>query len=181
MSNNSGPKPAEPRIRRSLASSEMEDLLEKNGDRQDLRPALFGITVDESTGPLRSSSQVATPWIPGQTYSASWVREENGVDTEVIWTDRERHTNYVREGWSQSTLSALAQFPWVSSRVSEVNETAKEGSWVTKKTTVKRLTVNIPIRALKPVPEFEAEIQEALGKDSKEEQFQSVYDTLAFW
>ncbi|KAG9126180.1 hypothetical protein FRC07_004558 [Ceratobasidium sp. 392] len=167
MSNNSGPKPPVARSLKDLTSSEMVELLEKNGD--------------ESTGPLRSSSQIATSRTAGPAYSASWVREENAIDTEIIRTNRRRDANYIREGWSQSTLSTLAQLPWVSSRVPDINETAEEGSWATKKTIVKGLAVNIPIRAIKPVPEFEAEIQEALEKDTKEEQFRAVYDALAYW
>ncbi|KAG9080863.1 hypothetical protein FRC06_006059, partial [Ceratobasidium sp. 370] len=170
-----------------LADPEKGELrkLVKNGetkaDESNEYQVLFGYALDDNAGPVISTRQVAVCTIDGQHYSGSWVREENRLSTEVIRTSCDRDANYVHEGWSLSTLSTSALSPWSLSRIANRNQTTQEGSWITKRMIIKCLAVNIPLREVKPVPEFEAEVLEALNKSSKVEQFQAVYEAFAYW
>jgi hypothetical protein len=117
--------------------------------------------------------------IHGHYYSPNWVKEKNDLNTEVIITKSERAANYIHQGWSLSAASIMS--PWISSRLSNNIQANKDGSWVSKRAVFQRFALNIPLRELEPVPEFETEILDALSKSTKAEKFQALYEAFSFW
>ncbi|KAF8593864.1 hypothetical protein BDV93DRAFT_529642, partial [Ceratobasidium sp. AG-I] len=151
----------------------MTRLLDNNGH-------LFGIHVDGNDGPGWSTCQIAkrkgTAPYPLCTY-----RETNGMVTEIIPTENDRSSNYVHQGWSKSATSTVT--PWIASRIANSNrfERLNDELYITKRITLRRVSVNITLEALSPVPEFEISVADALTKSTKLLKFQALNEIFQFW
>jgi hypothetical protein len=133
--------------------------------------------VDGIDGPRKSMRPVARrkPGFP-------CVQETNNVLVEVTITANQRDANYVHHGWSHAVASAIP--PWTLSRMTSdnlgtFNPVAEE--WVTKQSTLQRLSFDLLVEELEPIPDFEAEVQSALAKPTKFEKFQALYRVLHRW
>lgn len=136
---------------------------------------LFGIRIDDSSGPRRSAFQVAQRKSTGPIHT----RETNEIDTEVIKTQSERETNYVHKGWSLPAI--LAKSPWALSRIANANHVSQDVPSITKRVTTRRLRVEVPLEDLKPSPEFEADITAALKKSNNFEKFYALHQAFEHW
>ncbi|KAG8793417.1 hypothetical protein FRC12_002792 [Ceratobasidium sp. 428] len=132
--------------------------------------------MDSHDGPVKSFHQVAVYKTHGTDYPEGWIDDEDGVTTEVIRTHHDRDSNYVHAGWSLSTTSSLS--PWIYLRSIGQKQANLGVTWITKRTTIKKRTINIPPEELRPCPEFEVDIQNALNQPSNAERFQAVNKTF---
>ncbi|CAE6531864.1 unnamed protein product [Rhizoctonia solani] len=103
----------------------------------------------------------------------------NVIATEVIPTWNQRVANHVHQGWSARAIATIS--PWTSSRIHATNQHNPEGAWITRRTRVVRLRVQVSRQDLAPVPGFVAAIEEALGLSTKFERFRAVYSALSNW
>ncbi|KAG8726167.1 hypothetical protein FRC11_000692, partial [Ceratobasidium sp. 423] len=81
--------------------------------------------------------------------------------------------------WSNGAVATIS--PWTSSRIDATNLPNPEGDWVTRRTLVTRLRVQVLLEDLAPVPELVAAIEEALDRPTRFEKFQAVYGALNRW
>jgi hypothetical protein len=107
------------------------------------------------------------------------MRETNDIVTEVITTTSEREANYVHQGWSLSATSVIP--PWTSSRIASHNQSDRDGVWVTKRTIVQALTLNVSLEELAAVSDFEDEIRAGLAKPTTFEKLQAIYQAIHVW
>ncbi|KAG8701178.1 hypothetical protein FRC09_005515 [Ceratobasidium sp. 395] len=135
--------------------------------------------MDSHDGPVKSLRQVALYETDDADYPKGWIDDEHGVNTEVIRTDCDRESNYVHAGWSLSAISNLS--PWVLLRSLGQKQASQGVSWVTKRTTIKKRTISISPEELRPCPEFEADIRNALNRLSNVERFQAVHKAFIRW
>ncbi|KAG8700323.1 hypothetical protein FRC08_004767 [Ceratobasidium sp. 394] len=157
---------------RHLNDAERIDLLNKTG-------FLSGIRLDGNDGPRRSMHVVAKCKASGQHHSLAWMEECDDIISEVVSTQTTRETSYVHQGWSIVAATTLA--PWTLSRIAWKDQPDKKGNWVTRRTIVQRLVLEIPPEDLAPDPEFEADIRAALGKSSAFERFRSLNQVFGLW
>jgi hypothetical protein len=140
---------------------------------------LFGFRVDSNDGPNISTGPVARHRVDGQFCSSKWIREKSDIISEIITTRNSRDTNYVHQGWSLPATTTAT--PWMSSRIAGNNQIPSNGWVLTKRTTVQRLTLDIPLEDLVPVPEFEIDIQAALEKPTDLGKYQSLERVFQRW
>ncbi|KAJ1300767.1 hypothetical protein OPQ81_002410 [Rhizoctonia solani] len=136
---------------------------------------LCGFRVDDMDRPQVSALKVAS-YRYGTT---PFIQEMNNVSTEIVTTRNQRAANYVHQGWSVGAVETIS--PWTSSRIDAANRHNAEGTWITRKTLVARLRVQVLLRDLIPRPEFVAAVEEALKLPTRFEKFQAVYDALSRW
>jgi hypothetical protein len=122
---------------------------------------------------------VARYSVEGEAYSPSWIQEKEDIITEVISTKSDRISNYVHQGWSVSAASTV--LPWVSSRAAHTHQANQNGDWTTKRTTIQRLTIDVPVEDLVPAAGFETAVQAALGKPTTLEKFQALNKVFQLW
>ncbi|CAE6448413.1 unnamed protein product [Rhizoctonia solani] len=160
-----------------LPPDEIEYSGRPEGKDQILRDSswLCGFRVDDMDGPQVSARQVAS-YADGAT---PFIQDMNSVSTEVITTENQRTANYVHQGWSIGAIATIS--PWTSSRIDAANRHNAEGAWVTRRTLVTRLKVQVLLQDLAPAPEFVAAIEAALGLPTRFERFQGVYLALSRW
>lgn len=99
--------------------------------------------------------------------------------TEIVPTKTDRDANFAHQGWSASAMSTTT--PWIALRIAKSNQAPGEYFWVTKRTTVQRLTVTPAFQDLVPAPEFEEDVLAALGKPSRPEKFQALDQVFQLW
>lgn len=138
---------------------------------------LFGVCVEGVEGPRRSMRPVAKRACGSE--GSPFIREMNNVVTETITTKTEREANYVHQGWTLSACSPLS--PWIPARIAGTNRPNPDGAWITKRTIVQRLSLNMQLEELVAVPEFEADIEAALRRPTTFEQLQALYRALHIW
>ncbi|KAG9119893.1 hypothetical protein FRC07_004860, partial [Ceratobasidium sp. 392] len=155
-----------------VSDLEKETLLRRNG-------TLSGILVDDPSGPVKSTRQVAIHKVDNIFSSPTWVQQDESFIRETIYTQTERSSNYVQLGWSLSAISA--QPKWTLARAEKLNLPALNGEWATLRTIIRKALVNIPLEDIKPNPLFEADILAALDRNSCAERFQGVYEALGCW
>jgi hypothetical protein len=139
---------------------------------------LFGVRVDGTDGPKRSMRPVARrkpegSYVPVETMS--------DIITEEITAKNEREANYAHHGWSLVATAAIP--PWTSSRMTNNNlkPLNREELWITKRFMLRRLAFELLVEDLEPVPEFEADVKNALAKSSNYEKFHAFYRVLHIW
>ncbi|KAG8729287.1 hypothetical protein FRC10_004104, partial [Ceratobasidium sp. 414] len=155
--------------------------VETTGELKILPPiqVLSAIRIDGNDGPRRSMNVVAKCKTPDQHHSLAWIEECDDIISEVIPTQSTRATNYVHQGWSIVATTTLA--PWISSRIARKDQPNEKGNWVTKRTIVQRLVLDIPPGDLVPVPEFETDVRAALGKPTVFEKVESLNKVFGLW
>ncbi|KAG8726787.1 hypothetical protein FRC11_014495, partial [Ceratobasidium sp. 423] len=136
---------------------------------------LCGIRVDDIDSPQSLTRQVAK--FVGD--EPPLVQEMTNFLTETIKTNTERETNYIHHGWSVDAASTIS--PWTSSRIAANNQPNADGAWLTRRTLVQRLVVQLSLDDLAPVPEFKSEIEAALGEPTIFQKFEAVYRALHKW
>lgn len=133
--------------------------------------------VDGIDGPQRSLRPVARHTC--RSGGLPFIREMNDIVTETIATKCEREANYVHQGWSLAAASVIS--PWTSSRIAGNNRPNPDGGWITKRTFVQRISLNVQLEELAPVQGFVADVETALQKSTMFEQLQALYYTLHVW
>ncbi|KAJ1305820.1 hypothetical protein OPQ81_010547 [Rhizoctonia solani] len=136
---------------------------------------LCGIRVDNIDGPESLTRRVALH-ING---TSPLIEETKNIFTEVITTHNQRESGYVHHGWSVGAATTVS--PWTASRIHATNRNSRDGAWVTRRTLAQRIRVKVLLEDLAPIPEFEAAIEEALGRPTRFEKFQAVYRALDHW
>ncbi|CAE6335811.1 unnamed protein product [Rhizoctonia solani] len=173
--NNPYPNPPEPDVDPDiLASTSLKDFDHKDALLRNIG-YLYGIRVDDNDGPQSVTRQVAR--FVGA--SSPLVQEMNDFFTETISTTTERDTNYVHRGWSIGAASTIS--PWTSFRIGANNQPNAGGTWLTRRTLVKRFSVQVSLTDLAPVVEFKNEIEAALRKPTLFQKFEAVYRALDEW
>jgi hypothetical protein len=97
----------------------------------------------------------------------------------MVNTYTKRGSNYVHHGWSIGAVATLS--PWVASRIDVKNRHNAPGAWVTRRTIVSRLRVQILPEDLTAMSGFQLAIEEALKRPTRFEQFHGVYRALSRW
>ncbi|ELU45111.1 hypothetical protein AG1IA_00855 [Rhizoctonia solani AG-1 IA] len=108
-----------------------------------------------------------------------FVQETNDFFIENIATTTERDTNYVHQGWSIDATSTIS--PWALSRTITQNGPNNSGAWITRRTVIKRLSVQVSLTDLVSTSEFQDEIEVALSQPTVFQQFRGVYRTFHGW
>lgn len=134
--------------------------------------------VDGDEGPKRSTPRIARHKYDSR-YPPTLIQETNNIMTEVISTRIDRDTNFVHLGWSLSATSTGS--PWISSRIASNNQVLQTSDWVTKRTIVQRIAIDIDPQDLEPTPEFETDVRIALGKSNRFECFQALDQVFRLW
>lgn len=99
--------------------------------------------------------------------------------TEIVPTKTDRNANYAHQGWSTSSISTTT--PWIASRIATRNESPGENLWMTKRTVIQRLAINVALQDLVPASELEEDVLAALGKPSNPEKFQALDQVFQLW
>ncbi|KAG8710288.1 hypothetical protein FRC09_000196, partial [Ceratobasidium sp. 395] len=133
---------------------------------------MYGICVDGNDGPRRSTKVIAGHKISGQHHAAAWIEDKSEIISENVETETVRDSNYVHQGWSAA--AAVTVTPWAASRIDRHLQANKSGQWITKRTIVQRLALNIPPEDISPTPAFEVDVQAALGKRTALEKFKAL-------
>ncbi|KAG8697233.1 hypothetical protein FRC11_000168, partial [Ceratobasidium sp. 423] len=136
-------------------------------------PGLYGFRINDMREPQVSAHQVAS-YVDG---AAPSIKELTSLSTEIIVTDTEREANYAHRGWSIGAIRTIS--PWISSRIAANCQSNAVKVGYTKITKTRRLKVQVLLGDLVPVPEFEAAVEDALGKPTMFEKFQAVYHVLS--
>ncbi|KAF8712386.1 MYND finger, partial [Rhizoctonia solani] len=136
---------------------------------------LYGFRVDNMDGPQVVALQVAS-YVIG---SSPYIEEKNDTFVEVVNTHTKRGSNYVHHGWSIGAVATLS--PWIASRIDVKNRHNAAGAWVTRRTVVSRLRVQIQAEDLIATSDFQTAIEEALKRPTRFEQFHEVYRALSRW
>ncbi|KAG8713595.1 hypothetical protein FRC08_013061 [Ceratobasidium sp. 394] len=155
-----------------LTDSEKSYLLDSHG-------CLYGIHVDAHSGSRMSSNPIARCKAERLRHLPNWFREVEDTITEIIQTQTDRDSNYVHHGWSTATTTTLV--PWIASRIARGQVPTLPGAWTTIHITVKRLAIQITLEDITPVPEFEAEMQAALGESTDFHRFEKVNEAFNRW
>ncbi|KAG8743392.1 hypothetical protein FRC10_012118 [Ceratobasidium sp. 414] len=140
---------------------------------------MYGIRVDGNDGPRRSTQAVARCREQGQHHSPAWIEDRDIIMSETISTQTSRDSNYIHQGWSITAAATVP--PWTASRIAQNLQADGDGRWTTKRTIVQRLALDIPPRDLIAVPEFEADIQAALGKPTAFDKFRALDNVFHIW
>ncbi|KAF8602190.1 hypothetical protein BDV93DRAFT_217366 [Ceratobasidium sp. AG-I] len=138
---------------------------------------LCGFFVDNHDGPRRSTRQVAKRATSRPV--PEFVEEHKNLTTKVLLTNTDRDASFTHQGWSASAISVTT--PWIMSRIVKHNKAPNEDSWITRRMVVQRLSVNLALLDVEPVPEFEEAVLAALGKPSKFEKFQALDGIFQAW
>ncbi|CAE6474180.1 unnamed protein product [Rhizoctonia solani] len=136
---------------------------------------LRGFRIDDIHGPRISAHRVAT-YADG---AAPFIEEESDLSTETIVTNTKREANYAHRAWSIGAIATIS--PWTSSRIAANNQPNPDGTWYTRLTKTKRSRVQVLLKDITPVPEFEAAIEDGLRQPTRFEQFQAIYCALDRW
>ncbi|KAG9122278.1 hypothetical protein FRC07_001427 [Ceratobasidium sp. 392] len=128
--------------------------------------------MDGNDGSRRSTKVVAKNTVQGQHHSPTWVKERDDILSKKIFTHTSRELNYVHHGWSPAAVATFT--PWTASRINWHQQVNESGYWVTKRTLVQRLTLNIPPEDITSVPEFDADVWAALGRPTASEKLKAL-------
>ncbi|KAG9122906.1 hypothetical protein FRC07_000521 [Ceratobasidium sp. 392] len=90
-----------------------------------------------------------------------------------------RELNYVHHGWSPAAVATIA--PWTASRIDCHQQVNESGHWVTKRTLVQQLALNIPPQDITSVLEFDADVRAALGRPTASEKFKVLEKVYQLW
>ncbi|CCO37397.1 hypothetical protein BN14_11553 [Rhizoctonia solani AG-1 IB] len=118
---------------------------------------LHGFRVDNMDGPQVVGLQVAS-YADG---AVPYIEEKNDTFVEMVNTYTKRGSNYVHHDVK--------------------NRHNAPGAWVTRRTIVSRLRVQILPEDLTAMSDFQLAIEEALKRPTRFEQFHGVYRALSRW
>ncbi|CAE6474187.1 unnamed protein product [Rhizoctonia solani] len=136
---------------------------------------LRGFRIDDIREPQVSAYQVAS-YVDG---AAPFMEELTNLSTEIIITNTEHEANYAHRGWSIGAIRTIS--PWISSRLAANCQSNAARTGYTRLIKTRRLKMQVLLDDLVPVPEFEAAVEDALGKPTNFEKFQAVYRVLGRW
>ncbi|QRV85208.1 Jacalin-like lectin domain protein [Ceratobasidium sp. AG-Ba] len=135
--------------------------------------------IDDGSGPRKSSAQVANFKTEEWSSWPAWIHELEEHTVDEISTDSERDANYVHAGWP--TRAEVTVEPWLESRIARCPQPMGTGPWVTKRVSIRRLMVDIPLEELTPSSSFVAEVEEALCKFAESERFLGLREVFDKW
>ncbi|QRV96327.1 gag-polypeptide of LTR copia-type [Ceratobasidium sp. AG-Ba] len=140
---------------------------------------LHGIYVNDGLGPHFSDHTIAKCKLDDSGFWSSRAQEQERQAIEITRTETSRDSNYAHFGWSTAALSKST--PWIKSRMARQNQSNESGLWTTKMIATRRLSVDITVDDILPVPGFRKDIEASLNKPTDYERFQGLNAVFERW
>ncbi|QRV82451.1 Fungal Zn(2)-Cys(6) binuclear cluster domain [Ceratobasidium sp. AG-Ba] len=148
-------------------------------DVENHRLVLHGIHVNDKLGPRFSDHPIAKCKLDDSGFWSNRAQEQERQAIEVTRTENSHDSNYAHCGWSTAALSKST--PWIKSRIAYQNQYNESGLWTTKMIATWRLSVNITVDDILPVPGFRKDIEASLNKPTDYERFQGLNAVFERW